>query len=78
MNGKVYTPAAAQLQTTSVNFGIVHKGDNVPLAALTGGNVAPVTALNDVLVGGFGATSSPFTTSGTLPGLGPGASTIRA
>ncbi len=29
VNGKVYTPAAAQLQTTSVNFGIVHKSDSV-------------------------------------------------
>jgi hypothetical protein len=73
VNGKVYTPAVGQVQTGSINFGIVHKGDSVLPATLTVSNIAPVTALNDVLVGGFGATSSPFTTSGTLPGLAPSA-----
>ena len=73
VNGKVYAAAVAQLQTTAVNFGIVHKGDSVLPAPLTVSNIAPATTLNDVLVGGFGATSVPFTTSGALAGLVAGA-----
>jgi hypothetical protein len=75
LNGKVYTPAVAQVANTTVDFGIVHVGDAVGAKALTVTNIAPVTPLNDVLRGSLGPASGPFTTSGNLgAGLGPGAS----
>jgi len=65
LSGKVYTPAQATT-TTSVNFGIVHKGDTVQLQAISVQNSATVTALNDVLIGGITGVTGPFTGSGTL------------
>ncbi len=66
LNGKVYTPAAAQLNTPSVNFGIVHVGDVVAQQNVSVTNSAPVTALNDVLVASFNSASAPFSGSGNL------------
>ncbi len=66
LNGKVYTPAAAQLNTPSVNFGIVHVGDAVAQQNVSVTNSAPVTALNDVLLAQFNSASAPFTGSGNL------------
>ena len=72
LNGKVYTPAVAQLNTPSVNFGIVHVGDVVGPQSVSVTNSAPATALNDVLLAQFNSASAPFTGSGNL-GAGLGA-----
>src|SRR5206468_12874405 len=75
VNGKVYTPAEAQVPTQSFDFGIVHKGDVVALKPVEVRNTAPVTALNDVLQGSFSGVNSPFTATGTLgAGVAAGAS----
>jgi hypothetical protein len=75
LNGKVYTPAVANVGTTNINFGIVHVGDVVPASAgnIAVTNGAAVTALNDVLIGTISASPSPFSASGNLgAGLGAG------
>jgi hypothetical protein len=75
LTGKVYTPAVGQVASTTIDFGIVHKGDVVTPKALTVTNAAPSTALNDVLIGSFGSASNPFSASGNLgSGLAAGAS----
>ncbi|MCB1944016.1 MAG: choice-of-anchor D domain-containing protein, partial [Candidatus Accumulibacter sp.] len=65
VSGKVYTPAVATLNTTNVNFGIVHVGDTVS-QAISVSNTAPVSALNDVLRGEFSSASASFSGGGTL------------
>ncbi len=65
LNGKVYTPAVAQANTASVNFGIVHVGASVS-QGVSVTNAAPVTALNDVLVASAIGATGPFTASGSL------------
>ena len=65
LTGKVYQTASASVTPVPVNFGTVHVGDTVAALALTIGNTAP-GALTDVLQGGFGAVSGPFTGTGTL------------
>jgi hypothetical protein len=78
VNGKVYTPAAANVVTASpIDFGILHVGDSGPSTAksVTVQNAALTTALNDVLVGSIGAGGAPFSGNGNLgAGLGPQAS----
>ena len=69
VSGKVYTPAVAQVNTTLVDFGIVHKNDVVAGKGVSVTNAAAVTALNDTMVGSFGGASGPFTAAGTLAGL---------
>jgi hypothetical protein len=66
LTGKVYAPAVAQVNTASVDFGIVHVGDVVAAKGVSVTNGAAVTALNDVLIGGIGGASGPFSASGTL------------
>jgi hypothetical protein len=66
LSGKVYTQAVAQVASTHVNFGIVHVGDVVTAQAVGVTNAAPVSALNDVLVGALGGGAGPFTAGGTL------------
>ena len=68
LTGHVYTPAVGQASSTAVDFGIVHVGDTVT-QALGVKNGAAVTALNDVLTGGFTSVTGPFTASGTLAGV---------
>lgn len=65
LSGKVYTPAEAQVNTPSVDFGIVHVGDTVSDQAISVTNAAAATALNDVLLGSVSATGA-FTGSGDL------------
>lgn len=50
VNGKVYTPAVADLQTTSANFGIVPVGDGSGSMSqgIAVANGAQAAALNDV------------------------------
>ena len=73
LNGKVYTPAKANVNTSSIDFGIVHVGDVVTAKNVAVTNSAAVTALNDVLVGSINAGPSPFSASGNLPTAGLGA-----
>jgi len=65
LNGKVYTPAVAQVNTPAINFGTVHVGDVVAAQSISVTNAATVTALNDVLLGSASA-SGAFTASGNL------------
>jgi hypothetical protein len=76
VNGKVYTPAVANVVTPSpIDFGIVHFGDPTQTKSVTVENAATATALNDVLIGSIGASGAPFSGSGNLgAGLGPQAS----
>ncbi|MBC7732865.1 MAG: choice-of-anchor D domain-containing protein [Bacteriovorax sp.] len=69
VSGKVYTPAVAQLNTASVDFGIVHRGDLVSLHDVSISNAASATAANDTLRGSAGSASSPFTASGSFSDL---------
>ena len=71
--GRVYTPAAAQVNTTIVDFGIVHRGDAVADRAVSVTNSAPVSAANDTLQASLGTASAGFSAGGTLSGLGAGA-----
>ncbi len=69
VSGKVYTPAAALVNTTTVDFGIVHKGDVVAARNVSVSNTAAATALNDTLRGTIGGATGPFNASGTLADL---------
>jgi len=66
LTGNVYTPAIAQVNPTALDFGIVHVGDAVATKALNVSNIAPVTALNDVLRGSLSGGTGPFSAAGTL------------
>jgi hypothetical protein len=74
VNGRVYTPAIAQVNTTVVDFGIVHKGDVVGARNVSVTNAATIAAPNDVLVGSLGGASGPFTAAGNLAGVAAQAS----
>ena len=74
VNGKIYTPASAQLNTAAVNFGIVRVGDIVATRDVSVKNTAAASALNDTLSASVGAVSGPFTGGGSESGLGAGAS----
>lgn len=76
LTGRVYAAAQGQLDTPSVDFGIVRVGDAVAAQALGVTNAAPVAALNDTLAAGFaGALGGPFGTAGSpVSGLGAGES----
>jgi hypothetical protein len=69
VSGTVYTPAVAQVNTTVVDFGVVHKGDTVSARNVSVTNAAPVAAPNDDLRGSLGGASGPFTASGSLAGV---------
>ncbi len=72
VNGKVYAAAIADVQTTTVDFGIVHKNDVVGARNLTVQNDAS-GALTDVLTGSISA-GGAFGANGTLgAGLAAGA-----
>ena len=73
LTGHVYAPAVAQSNTTSVDFGIVHRGDTVAERAVSVTNAAGAAALNDTLQASFAGASAGFTTSGVVTGLAPGA-----
>jgi len=74
VEGKVYTPAVAQLNTTAIDFGIVRVGDTVAARNVSVTNAAASTALNDTLSASMGAATSPFQAGGNASGLGAGAS----
>jgi len=66
LNGKVYAAALGTLNTTAVNFGIVHVGDVVGSQNVSVANSAAAVALNDVLTGDITGGSGPFAVAGTL------------
>jgi len=73
--GRVYTPAIAQLDTTVVDFGIVHTGDVVGARNVSVTNAAALAAPNDVLVGALTSSGAgPFAASGNLAGVAAQAS----
>jgi hypothetical protein len=73
LTGKVYEAAVAQVNTTSINFGIVHVGDVVGAQAVSVTNAAALAALNDTLAGQFvNLPAGPFSGSGSVAGLGAG------
>ncbi|WP_045220858.1 beta strand repeat-containing protein [Desulfonatronum thioautotrophicum] len=73
VQGRVYQQAEAQVNTTSVDFGIVHVGDVVGAQTVSVTNAAPSAALNDTLAGGFvNLPAGPFDGSGSVSGLGAG------
>lgn len=74
VNGKIYTPAVAQLNTTMIDFGVVRVGDAVAGRSVSVTNAAAVTALNDTLAATMGAVSGPFNGAGSLSGLEAGTS----
>lgn len=63
VGGHVYQTAAATVSPGTVNFGIVHVGDTPAARSVTVANTA-TGALVDVITGGLGAISAPFTNAG--------------
>ncbi len=71
LEGRVYQQAAAQVDTPSVDFGIVHVGQLVSDKTVTVTNSAQAAALNDTLAAGFAnLPAGPFDGSGSVSGLG--------
>ncbi len=75
LTGKVYETAVAQIDTPMLDFGIVHVGDVVTTQGIGITNAAPVTGLNDVLLGQVTGATGPFTATGDLGAAGLGAGT---
>ena len=72
VSGTVYATAVAQVAPT-LNFGVVHVGSSIT-KALAISNAA-TGAVSDVLTGGLGAITGPFTGAGSLgTGIAAGAS----
>jgi hypothetical protein len=69
INARVYTPAVAQVNTTTVDFGIVHRGEAVGARNVSVTNSAPLAAPNDTLRGTISTASAPFSATGTLGDL---------
>ena len=70
VSGKVYAQAVADVQTSSINYGIVHKNEVVAARTITVQNDAS-GALTDVLNGSVSA-SGAFSGAGTLSELAAG------
>ena len=69
LTGRVYAPAVAQINTTTVDFGIVHRGDVVASRNVSVTNAAAVAGLNDTLRGSIGAAAPAFSAAGTVADL---------
>ncbi|MBI2800669.1 MAG: VPLPA-CTERM sorting domain-containing protein, partial [Gammaproteobacteria bacterium] len=65
LQGKVYAKAIAEVQTASLDFGIVHVGDAVTAKIITVRNAATGT-LADSLLGNISAVPNGFSGGGTL------------
>ena len=74
LSGRVYTPAVAQVNTTIVDFGIVHRGDTVATRGVSVTNAAAIAAPNDVLRGSIVSAGAPFSATGVLASVGAQAS----
>ena len=71
VNGNVYAPAVAQLNTAAVNFGVVRVGDAVGASAVSVSNTAS-GALTDTLRATLSGGASPFSTGGTAAAVAAG------
>jgi hypothetical protein len=71
VNGNVYAPAVALLNTPAVNFGTVRVGDVVAARNLSVSNTNS-GALTDTLRASLAGGAAPFTTSGTATGVAAG------
>ena len=69
MSGRVYAQAVASVETSNVDFGIVHVGDLVGPQGVTVRNVA-LGSLTDNLLGSVSAVPAGFTGTGTLGAAG--------
>jgi hypothetical protein len=69
MSGRVYGQAVAALDTTSVDFGIVHVGDLVGAQAVTVRNLA-LGSLSDNLLGSISVVPAGFSGNGSLGAAG--------
>jgi hypothetical protein len=73
LSANVYEAAVAQLNTSTIDFGIVHIGQAVAPASLSITNATAVAALNDTLSAQFAnLPSGPFSGNGSVTGLGAG------
>jgi len=77
LTGRIYAPAVAQVDTPTVNFGIVRVGDVVTARTVSVGNSAS-GALTDTLTGNLTGGSVPFTAAGSFSGLAAGAGNSSA
>jgi hypothetical protein len=68
LTGRVYAPAAPQLLTPTVNFGIVRVGEVVTARTVSVANGAS-GALTDTLSASLSGATSPFTAGGNFTGL---------
>ncbi|MBM3523992.1 MAG: choice-of-anchor D domain-containing protein, partial [Alphaproteobacteria bacterium] len=76
VDGKVYERAVANsLASTTLDFGVVRRGDAAPTRGLDIANTAAVKELNDRLVGSLGAVPAGFTAAlaPSISGAGLGA-----
>ncbi|MGE3864680.1 MAG: beta strand repeat-containing protein [Burkholderiaceae bacterium] len=74
VSGNVYAPAVAQLNTQTLNFGVVRVGDVVGGMNVSVTNAAAAAALNDTMRAEFGTVTGPFGGTGAAAGLGAGQS----
>ena len=74
VQGKVYTPAVGQLDTATLDFGIVRVGDTVAARNVVVTNAAAATALNDTLRADLSGIGSPFSSSQSVAQIGAQAS----
>ncbi|MBL8416392.1 MAG: S-layer family protein [Propionivibrio sp.] len=72
VNGNVYAPAVAQLNTPAVNFGVVRVGDPEPVMTVSVSNTTS-GALTDTLRASLNGSAAPFTASGTAAAVVAGA-----
>ena len=77
LTGRIYAPAVAQVDTPTVNFGIVRVCDVVTARTVSVGNSAS-GALTDTLTGNLTGGSVPFTAAGSFSGLAAGAGNSSA
>ncbi|MBL8332652.1 MAG: choice-of-anchor D domain-containing protein, partial [Rubrivivax sp.] len=73
VQGKVYTPAVGQLNTPTVDFGIVRVGQVVAAKDVQVTNAAATTALNDTLRATLAGLSGPFAGNASVGGIVAGA-----
>ncbi|MFT3820004.1 MAG: choice-of-anchor D domain-containing protein [Rubrivivax sp.] len=69
VQGKVYAQAVGQLDTATLNFGIVRVGDVVAAKTIEVSNTAAVAGLNDTLRAQLSGTGGPFGGAGSVSGV---------
>ena len=72
VNGKVYAPAVGQLNTPTVDFGIVRVGDTVSARNINVENTAATVALNDTLRANLSGVGTAFSADATVGNIASG------